>query len=347
MIGVLVLLFLLCALPVFQTLEVLDQIPLTAAELGDNLTLTCNATMDTVGLFYWYKVKFGFTIETVAHGTFDSTELKKQFKNSRFHITKNGKSYVLRINNVNKEDEAIYYCQVGYAYVMEFINGTVLVVNDPKTEQKPVFVKQSPDVKTVQLGNNITLQCSLLSKNKENQDECPAKHRVYWFRDRSEPHQGLVYTDSIKTDEEDRGCIYRLSKTIKDYSDSGTYYCAVVTCEEILFGKGTKVKAEQAPSPLVIVLWTLLGLSLIVIFALIVIKKKKPACEHCKGRWITTTSNRVEDDRLAEEQTNHVVGDDVGINYAALDFPSRKARRWKNTRELPEDCMYTGMRDYH
>lgn len=39
-------------------------------------------------------------------------------------------------------------------------------------------------------------------------------------------------------------------------------------------------------------------------------------------------------------------GEEVGVNYAALDFPSRKAKKWKNKWELPDDSIYSGMIDY-
>lgn len=39
-------------------------------------------------------------------------------------------------------------------------------------------------------------------------------------------------------------------------------------------------------------------------------------------------------------------GEEVGVNYAALDFSSRKVKKWKNKRELPHNSIYSGMIDY-
>uniref|UniRef100_A0A8D0DCV2 Ig-like domain-containing protein n=1 Tax=Sander lucioperca TaxID=283035 RepID=A0A8D0DCV2_SANLU len=239
MIGRLAALILLSTLSLIQTSEVPHQISLTMVELGNSLSLTCSVSGIEAGLFYWYKLKFGHMVQTVAAGTFDKITLQEPFTNSRFTVTNVNAQHVLNITNVSKEDEATYLCQAGSAYTMKFINGTLLAVNDPKNLQTSVYVKQSPETESVQPGDSVTLQCSLLSKTKGNTDQCPGEHSVYWFRSGSgESHPGIIYTHSDK--EEERSCVYSLSKTIQNSSDTGTYYCAVVMCGEILFGKGTK-----------------------------------------------------------------------------------------------------------
>lgn len=117
---------------------------------------------------------------------------------------------------------------------------------DHKNLQKSVYVQQSPQIESVQPGDPMTLQCSLLSKDKENRVQCPGEHSVHWFRAGSgKSHPSIIYTNNHSSDEDEkrmeRGCVYSLSKTMRESSDIGTYYCAVVTCGEILFGEGTKV----------------------------------------------------------------------------------------------------------
>ncbi|XP_078116311.1 uncharacterized protein LOC144524140 isoform X1 [Sander vitreus] len=336
MIRRLAALILLSTLSLIQTSEVPHQISLTMVELGDSLSLTCSVSGIEAGLFYWYKLKFGHVVQTVAAGTFDKITLKEPFTNSRFTVTNVNAQHVLNITNVSKEDEATYLCQAGSAYIMTFINGTLLAVNDHKNLQKAVYVKQSPETESVQPGDSVTLQCSLLSKTKGNTDQCPGEHSVYWFRSGSgESHPGIIYTHS--DEEEDRSCVYSLSKTIQNSSDTGTYYCAVVTCGEILFGEGTKVETRQELCPFVIVLGTMLAGCVIVIAALIIFRKQKPVCEYCKGE----ASNHAQ----YEDQPRNVDFEAEAINYVALDFPSRNAKRWKNTRELTQDCLYSGMAD--
>nr|XP_004553642.2 twitchin [Maylandia zebra] len=244
------------------------QSSITVTKLGDNVTLTCKIPRDDVGLSYWYKLKFGNMIETIASGSFDKISLKGPFNNSRFNATKVGDIYSLTITNATKEDEATYLCQGGMAYKMEFFNSTLLVVDDTKTLQKSFTVKQTSDVESVHLGDTMTLQCSLLSENKDDTDQCPDEDKVHWFKGASESHPGSIYHGSLRNKEDGR-CDYSLSKTVTNSSDAGTYYCAVVTCGQILFGEGTVVEIGQKWDPVVIVLGMLLALCVIVIAVLI------------------------------------------------------------------------------
>ncbi|XP_078101737.1 uncharacterized protein LOC144514664 [Sander vitreus] len=157
---------------------------------------------------------------------------------------------------------------------MTFINGTLLAVNDHKNLQKSVYVKQSLETESVQPGDSMTLQCSLLSKTKGNTDQCPGEHSVYWFRSGSgESHPGIIYTHS--DEEEEKSCVYSLSKTIQNSSDTGTYYCAVVTCGEILFGEGNKVETRSELDPVVLDLGVLLACCVTVIVTLIFYVNRK------------------------------------------------------------------------
>lgn len=108
-----------------------------------------------------------------------------------------------------------------------------------KKEQKSLNVKQSPQTESTQPGEPMTPKCSLLSQHKENSLRCPGERSVYWFRSGSgKSHPGIIYTHRSDEDEK-KSCVYRLPRTTSDPSDDGTYYCAVVTCGEILFGEGT------------------------------------------------------------------------------------------------------------
>ncbi|XP_059182071.1 uncharacterized protein LOC131960824 [Centropristis striata] len=237
MITGLAALVLLRTVYLIQTTEVSHQMSLTEVEVGGNVTLQCPVSATDGNFFYWYKQSPGHTVQTVASVIVGKLTVGEQV--SRFTLTQEDAQYFLTIRNVNKMDEAAYFCQIGTAYLQSLVSVTFLAVNDGN-QLKSFYVKQSPETEWVQQGDPVTLQCSLLSKNKENTDQCPAEHNVYWFRSGSGgSHSDVLYTHS--DEQEEISCVHSLSKTIQNSSDTGTYYCAVVTCGQILFGEGTRV----------------------------------------------------------------------------------------------------------
>ncbi|KAI3351505.1 hypothetical protein L3Q82_020348 [Scortum barcoo] len=223
-----------------------------------------------------------------------------------------------------------------------------------RNQQKSVIVKQSPETASVQPGGSVTLQCSLLSKNKENRVQCPGEHSVYWFRAGSGGfHPGVIYTHRNSSDEEEeRSCVYSLSKTIQNSSDTGTYYCAVATCGEILFGEGTTVETRTVCDsgseldPVVLVLGVLLACCVTVIGVLIFYLHQRKACEHCKGAM--SVSHHLRHEKSTVDESNNLNGEEEAMNYAALDFNARKVKRGKKKSEMPQECVYSAVRaDYH
>ncbi|XP_033996857.1 uncharacterized protein LOC117491114 [Trematomus bernacchii] len=343
MMGRLAALFLLSTLSLIQTAEVPHQISLTLVELGSNLTLTCSVFTNKAGMVYWYKLKFGYMFQTVAAGIFDKIQLQGQFNNSRFNITKLHAQNILNIRNVTKEDEAMYFCQAGSAYKMEIIYGTLLVVNDHNNLKKSIYVKQSPKTKSVQPGDSVTLQCSLLSKDKENVDQCPGEHNVYWFRTGSgESHPSIIYTHS--EEQKERSCVFSLSKTIHNSSDTGTYYCAVATCGQILFGEGTTVETRSKLDAVVLVLGALLAFSLTLI-VILTFYVNRGVCRHCKVATCTICNPRT-NEATVDESTDPDGGEEA-VNYAALNYSTRKVKKVKQKQELPQECVYSAVRANH
>ncbi|XP_067455922.1 uncharacterized protein [Thunnus thynnus] len=345
MIRRLAALILLSAVSLIQTAEVPQLISLTLVEPGDNVTFHCTVS-ENDKLFLWYKQTLGHMGQRVASGLVGKVIVSDQFKESRFTVAKDGAQYSLIIRNVSKEDEATYFCQSGPAYSQTFINGTFLAVND-NNQQKSVHVKQSPETASVQLGDALTLQCSLLSKNTtENTDQCPGVHSVYWFRAGSGGfHPGIIYTH--RSDERvERSCVYSLSKTIRDSSDTGTYYCAVVTCGEILLGEGTKVDTRSGLDPVVVLLGALLACCVTVIAVLIFYINGRRGFEHCNGA--ARASHDLGHEKTTVEQSNNLDGEAKAVNYAALDFSNMKVKRGNKMRRENTKCVYSDVRlDYH
>ncbi|MEQ2207691.1 hypothetical protein XENOCAPTIV_016961, partial [Xenoophorus captivus] len=111
-----------------------------------------------------------------------------------------------------------------------------------RNKQRLTHVRQTPETTSVQEGDTVTLQCSLLPKSKESSSHCPSDYNVYWFRvGFGESHPSIIYTRKNSNDAQNRTCVYQLYRTIQNSSDTGIYYCAVVTCGKILFGDGSKV----------------------------------------------------------------------------------------------------------
>ena len=102
-----------------------------------------------------------------------------------------------------------------------------------------------------QPGDSVTLTCSLFSDSVKT--SCGDEHSVLWFRVGSEKsHPNIIYAEGNRRDGCDKkpdarspamSCFYSFSKTVSS-SDAGTYYCAVASCGEILFGNGTKLDIE-------------------------------------------------------------------------------------------------------
>ncbi|MEQ2238561.1 hypothetical protein ILYODFUR_034365 [Ilyodon furcidens] len=134
--------------------------------------------------------------------------------------------------------------------------------------------------------DSVTLQCSVLS-DFENKT-CSGDLSVFWFRsDRS--HPGIIYTNGNKDDgcekrsDSQKKCVF--SKNVSS-SDTGTYYCAVATCGEILFGnraklvnKGYSLLSLDARK-VILLLSVVLAINLMVI-AVLMWSIKKNSCVHC------------------------------------------------------------------
>uniref|UniRef100_A0A8C6WVX6 Ig-like domain-containing protein n=1 Tax=Neogobius melanostomus TaxID=47308 RepID=A0A8C6WVX6_9GOBI len=224
--------------PVVSLAKGHEQIPLTMVKPGDNFTMICSVNRTEAGLIYWYRMSFEPVIETIAEGSYEKISLLQKHRDHRFSVTKVEKNlYSFHIFNVTKEDEASYFCQAGSSYKMAFFNATFLMVIG-----KTFYLFSSAP-----LGGSVELECSLLSK-RNSSVPCPSKRSVHWFRAGSgKSPASTIYTYKDQTEEQDqRKCVYRLTTTLQHLNDTGTYYCAVATCGEILFGNGTRVEISSS-----------------------------------------------------------------------------------------------------
>ncbi|XP_017162514.1 uncharacterized protein LOC108166626 [Poecilia reticulata] len=190
-------------------------------------------------------------------------------------------------------------------------------------------------------------QCSLTIKDIIKEDEatyfCQAENNVYWFRvGFGASHSSFIYANKSSCDAQQRSCDYQLSKTIQTSSDTGIYYCAVLSCGKILFGEGSKVQMSSHLSPSVLVLSVLLACCVTLIAALIVYIKLT-LVEHCEGA-DTGPSGRPNSSRDRATDTG-ARGDEA--NYVALNFATRKTKGMKKRIESPPECVYSAVRGGH
>ncbi|XP_064811155.1 uncharacterized protein LOC135526582 [Oncorhynchus masou masou] len=333
--------------------EVPLQIPLTTAQLGESVSLPCffSETIDYFQWLYWYKQTAGQMPQVVA-----TVEQKKsahfvlngEFNNIRFTMEKVKVGYLLIINNISRSDEAAYFCGIGTVYEIKFRNGTFLSVKGVSQKRSHYqTVEQQPVSDPVHPGESVTLQCTVLSET------CTGEHSVYWFRAGSgESHPGVIYTPENRSDDcqkipetpsPTQSCVYSLSKNNLSPSDAGTYYCAVVTCGEILFGDGTKLNTIKGSTvdPIVLSLGAAVAVCVIVIFILACTKNKRQTCDHCKA---SVSQHIHHDDNLSSEQSSGQVPNTDLLNYAALHFSERKTKRGRKKRETPQESVYSDVR---
>uniref|UniRef100_A0A674E380 Immunoglobulin alpha-2 heavy chain-like n=1 Tax=Salmo trutta TaxID=8032 RepID=A0A674E380_SALTR len=184
---------------------------LMTANVGDTMVLQCLYKGDMAMHFSWYKQPF------------------REKPNL--------------ISTIYNSDSATYYCGSAHSNVVEFGKGTILNVKGSESNSKTVLQQHVSE--SVQPGVFVTLNCTI------HTETCAGGHSVYWFRHGSgESRPGIIYTHGDRSDQCEKSseagsptqsCVYNLPKRNLSLSDDGTYYCAVASCGEILFGDGTKL----------------------------------------------------------------------------------------------------------
>ncbi|XP_078025595.1 uncharacterized protein LOC117260856 [Epinephelus lanceolatus] len=312
----------------------------TTVEVGDDVTLNCTRqTSDLRETLFWIRLVSGKTPEFLG-GTY---AFDYEGVNKTPHITAKQEpgSFILHIHETKLSDTGLYYCLKVNLLDMTFSKSALLRVKGPDI----TAVTQDFPSDPVRPGDSVTLQCSVLSDSEKK--TCPEEHRVYWFRAASdESHPSLIYShgngDGCEKSPEagsPQKCIYSFSKNVSS-SDAGTYYCAVATCGEILFGNGAKVDIQelnmwdlQKANTLLFLLFPALALSLTVIAFLIYTIKKK-TCYHCNAA-VTLQTNAASQQR-----------DEDSLAYSAPTFTKRKTGRAdrRNVKAAEGETTYADVR---
>ncbi|XP_044196648.1 immunoglobulin kappa light chain-like [Thunnus albacares] len=261
-----------------------------SANVGESLNLQCFYKPDATTRLYWYKQTLGQKprlMSTLFVFNRNST-FHDEFKNNpRFTLdTKSGKNHLM-ISDLRISDSATYYCARRFSLMIEFVDGTVVNVKGSGLNIQ-ALVHQS-ESESIQPGGSVTLNCTVHTGTCDD-----GEHSVYWFKNSQEPHPGIIYTHGGRNDQCERNnntqthtCVYNLPMKSLDLSHAGTYYCAVASCGQILFGNGTKLDIKHEVDSLVLVYFLSGALTfttiLVVLLAFSVcVIKKKNSCQ-CKG----------------------------------------------------------------
>ncbi|KAL7394656.1 hypothetical protein ABVT39_001381 [Epinephelus coioides] len=246
--------------------------------VGANVTLTC--PRKSSGSIFWIRLVSG-DIPKVLAKTYSLES------DPRITATEEPGEFVLHIEKGRRSDTAVYLCVKIHQQNLTFLKGADVRVEGPEPDITAVTQDPSDPVRP---GDSVTLQCSVLSDSEKK--SCPGDHSVFWFRAASDEfHPSAIYTHRNRAECEKspeahspQKCIYSFSKNVSS-SDAGTYYCAVATCGEILFGNGAKLDIEgtstcsQNAVAVIFLLLAVLAISLIVVAVLIcAIKKKENDC---------------------------------------------------------------------
>ncbi|XP_070819145.1 uncharacterized protein [Chaetodon trifascialis] len=315
------------------------QVPVSTVQLGEPATFTCHLPNAQVSRreLHWYKQSAGDTLKLIVTlqksltpsyaSDYSGSRLKVNFENNFSNLT---------ILKTIQEDEGTYHCAVTEWAVKTVWSGTYLLLKgDTQRTSTLTVVQWTTGADQVLSRDPVTLQCSVFSQNKT----CPGDHNVFWFRVGSnKSHPSIIYTDEWRHDECDkaqRSCVYRFSKHVSS-SDAGTYYCAVATCGEILFGAGTKLPIEQSASSVFIALLIVivcLVISLIGNIVFMCYRTPRP-----KGEFKGTKSafSGARHDSLSQP-VHDITGGGDDLNYAALHLSERKAASGRKKRELKAD----------
>ncbi|XP_072251378.1 uncharacterized protein [Leuresthes tenuis] len=215
----------------------------------------------------------------------------------------------LTIFKTEPEDEALYHCAILTWRELAFFCPKSLHAHDllllqlffsfiENGERTTKYtVAQWPTISNpVHPGDSVTLQCSVVPDSQKS--FCPDEHSVHWFGVRSDKSLGnIIYTNGNGPHECDakpdipspsKSCVYHFSKNVSS-SDTGIYYCVLVTCGEIIFGNGIKLDIEgsewsfgvfQMNSVILLLLSAVLVICALVIAILISIMKKTK-CDSC------------------------------------------------------------------
>uniref|UniRef100_A0A674E170 Ig-like domain-containing protein n=1 Tax=Salmo trutta TaxID=8032 RepID=A0A674E170_SALTR len=239
-----------------ESSSILQDSGFISANVGDTVIVHCFYEGHIAMHFSWYKQPLGDKLQlfsTVYKFDRNATFYHEFKDNPRFSVENGQEKNHLRISDMQLSDSGTYFCGSAYGNKVELGEGAILLVKGSGSRNMTVF--QQPVSESVQPGDSVTLNCTI------HTETCAGEHSVYWFRHSSgESRPGIIYTHVDRSDQCEKrpaagspiqSCVFNLPKRNLSLADAGTYYCAVASCGEILFGNGTKldIQVPELDSP--------------------------------------------------------------------------------------------------
>ncbi|XP_062300744.1 uncharacterized protein LOC134005770 [Scomber scombrus] len=313
-----------------------------SADVGTEVTLECFYEDGATVMFYWFKQTLGQKPKLMSkfYKLNKIGNFQDEFKNDpRLALETSSGIYHLNISNVQSSDSATYYCVGGYSYVFEYLESIILNVKHSDVNIQ-ALVHQSASA-SIQPGGSVTLNCTVHTGTCDE-----GEHSVYWFKNSEESHPGLIYTHGggnyqceTNTSTHTNTCVYNLLMKSLNLSHTGTYYCAVASCGQILFGNGTTLefKHEEDSLVLVYILSGALVFTTILVVSLAytvytMLKTKSCQCTDSHARSSAASAPNAEGYQDADN-----------LHYAALkESKVSKPRRQRD--DTRTECVYSSVR---
>ncbi|XP_041635863.1 uncharacterized protein LOC121504856 [Cheilinus undulatus] len=332
-----IFLLLLCETYQGAATGIIQDSGLKTAILGQTVTLNCSYDYESVSFLSWYHQRLGGKPAIV------STQMKHKPKASifpayeeRFQVfAQEGKNNLI-IRGVGMNDSGTYYCGVLEFNTIEFGQGVFLHVRSSSSNTQGAI--RQPVLEQVWTGDSVNLSCKI------NVAPCAGGQSFYWVRHGS-AQPVVVFHSPGQCGDPGKECTSNLALKAVSSSDAGTYYCALDSCGEIVFGKGTRVELAggfpKVSSMLMYCLSVTLAISIIILLVLAVItyKMKKNLCSICRGTVLyfagSASLDAMVDDIHSEDA-------DV-LHYAALSLNKPSKQHHKGER-AETDCVYSRVR---
>uniref|UniRef100_A0A4W5JLL2 Ig-like domain-containing protein n=1 Tax=Hucho hucho TaxID=62062 RepID=A0A4W5JLL2_9TELE len=331
--------------------DVIQPDPLIVTHLGQSVSLTCFCRSTLIRVS-WFKQTVGQK-PLLMVSSFHRTQKNLYFNNftkdftetKRLNVKRGADSCNLTISKTELGDSATYYCGAMKVGKVTFGKGTVLIVK--RSESNSMYVLQQPVSESVQPGDSVTLNCTI------HTETCAGEHSVYWFRHGTgESRPGIIYTHGDNSNQCEKRpesptkrFVYNLPKRNLSLSDAGTYYCAVASFGEILFGNGTKLDVDYGCKEDHLLLVYCLGVALalcvilIIVLCCLVYKMTKKTSLLCSGMH-PQPSNRAVPSSQDQEHDDTL----TSVHYAAVNVIHKKPKTQRQRSTVERDTVYSGVR---